>query len=89
MPEKDLLQDALHMVREHRYADSSRYLADIVSSLTFGGKNRAVDLSSFTLLDERARRLVFDLITARVKDTYHAEVWDEMATKMQNTIKGA
>lgn len=89
MTEKDLLQVALEKVREHRYADSSRFLTEIVISLALGGRHRAVDLSEFTLLDEHARLLVFDLITAKVRGAYHDEAWQELATKMLDATKGA
>lgn len=89
MPEKDILNEVLNKAREHRYSDSSRYLTEIVSSLALGGKHRAVDLSEFPLLDEHTRLLVFDLITAKVRGTYHDEAWQEIATKMLDSIKGA
>lgn len=89
MTEKDVLQAALDQVRQERYADSSRYLADIVASLALGGSHRKVDLSRFSLLDEHSRMLAFDLITARVKNSYPADAWERMATKILETTKGA
>ena len=89
MTERDLLQIALDKVREHRYADSSRFLTDIVVSLALGGRHRAVDLSEFSLLDEHTRLLVFDLITAKVRGIYHDEAWQGTATKMLDVSKGA
>ena len=88
MPDKDLLQEVLNKAREHRYSDSSRYLTDIVSSLALGGRHRTVDLSEFSLLDEQTRLLVFDLITAKVRGIYHDEAWQDVATKMLESVKG-
>jgi len=89
MTKKNLLHTALDKVRENRYADSARFLTDIVVSLALGGRHRAVDLSEITLLDEHARLLVFDLLTAKAKGTYHDDVWQEMANKMLSATKGA
>jgi len=86
---KDPLHLALDKVRENRYSDSARYLTDIVTSLALGGRHRAVDLSEITLLDEHARLLVFDLLSAKAKGTYHEDVWKEIADKMLNATKGA
>ena len=86
---KDPLQVALDKVRENRFSDSARYLTDIVLSLALGGRHRAVDLSEITLLDEHGRLLVFDLLTAKAKGTYHDDAWKEMADKILNATKGA
>ena len=87
--DKDPLHAALDKVRENRYSDSARFLTDIVLSLALGGRHRAVDLSEIALLDEHARLLVFDLLTAKAKGTYHDDVWHEMANKILNATKGA
>ena len=89
MTEKDIFQVALEKVREHRYADSSRFLTEIVVSLSLGGRHRAVDLSEFSLLDEHTRLLAFDLITAKVRGKNHDEAWQELAAKMLEATKGA
>ncbi len=69
MAEKDILHAALEKIQQHRYSDSSLYLADIAASLAWGGNHRRVDLSRFPLLDEEGRRIAFDLITAKVKNS--------------------
>ena len=88
MPEKDPLEAVLETVQQNRYSDSSLYLADVVASLALGGTHRKVDLSRFGLLDEPARLLVFNLLTAKVKEGYPQEAWEKTADRILETTRG-